>query len=117
MYVCYFLYVTGMRTSPYAAVVRDSRVRRLLPGFAVSYLGDGMTAIAVSWLALQIAPPGSRGLWVALAVAAYTFPGAIGTFALAGLLRGRPGAQLVIWNSWLRALSLGTVAVTAAVAP
>jgi MFS family permease len=97
--------------TPYAPVMRDRKVARLLPGFAVSYLGDGMSAIAVSWLALQIAPPGHRGLWVALAVAAYTFPGAIGTFALAGVLRHRPGAQLVIGDSWLRAICLGAVAI------
>jgi Major Facilitator Superfamily len=96
---------------PYATVVRDSRFGRLLPGLAVSYLGDGMSAIAVSWLALQIAPAGHGGRWVAVAAAAYTFPGAIGTFALARPLGGRPGAQLVGWNSTLRAASLGAIAV------
>ena len=79
-----------MRPTPYATVVRDPRVARLLPGFAASYLGDGMSAIAVSWLALQLAPPGHSGLAVAMAVAAYSFPAAIGTFALAAPLRGRP---------------------------
>lgn len=103
-----------MRPTPYATVVRDPRVGRLLPGFAASYLGDGMSAIAVSWLALQIAPPGHGGLAVAMAVAAYSFPAAIGTFALAAPLRGRPGTQLVTWDSCLRAGSLGAIAATAA---
>ena len=48
LYVLYILYVAGMRPTPYATVVRDPRVGRLLPGFAASYLGDGMSAIAVS---------------------------------------------------------------------
>jgi MFS family permease len=103
-----------MRSTPYAAVLRDRRVGRLLPGFTASALGDGMSAIAVSWLALQIAPAGHRGLWVALAVAAYTFPGALGTFVLAGPLHGRPGAQLVAWDSWLRAGCLGAIVLIAA---
>jgi len=30
--------------------------RRLILGFAVSYLGDGMSFVAVAWLAIQLAP-------------------------------------------------------------
>jgi MFS family permease len=113
--ILYVLYISGVRPSPYTPVLRDRQIARLLPGFALSYLGDGMSAIAVSWLALQIAPAGHRGLWVALAVAAYTFPSVIGTFALAGRLRNRPGAQLVTWDSWLRAACLGTAAALSGV--
>ena len=37
--------------------------RRILPGAAASALGDGMSAVAIAWLALKLAPAGSRGLW------------------------------------------------------
>jgi len=43
-----------------------------LPGLAVSALGDGMSVVAVSRLALRLAPAGQRGTWVAVAVAAYS---------------------------------------------
>ncbi|WP_203834756.1 MFS transporter [Winogradskya humida] len=102
-----------MRSSPYGPVLRDPRMRRLLPGFAASSLGDGMSAVAVSWLAIEIAPPDRHGMWVALAVAAYTLPGALGTFLLASVLRGRSGAQLVTWDSTLRAVALGAIAIVA----
>ena len=49
--------------------------RRLILGFAVSYLGDGMSFLAVAWLAIELAPQASAGLWVGGAVAAYTLPG------------------------------------------
>ncbi|WP_305782378.1 MFS transporter [Symbioplanes lichenis] len=100
--------------TPYGPVLRHPAVRRLLPGYAASALGDGMSAVAVSWLALELAPDEHRGLWVALAVAAFTFPGAAGTFLFSRLLRDRPGAQLVTWDSTLRAVTLGAIPVAAA---
>ncbi|WP_306211863.1 MFS transporter [Actinoplanes sp. RD1] len=100
--------------TPYGPVLRHRAVRRLLPGFAASALGDGMSAVAVSWLALELAPVGNRGMWVALAVTAYTFPGAVGTFVFARLLRHRSGAQLVTWDATLRAVTLGAIPVAAA---
>jgi MFS family permease len=106
------MYKTG--SAPYAPVLRNARVRRLLPGFATSFLGDGMSAIAVAWLAIEIAPPDRHSMWVSLAIAAYTFPAVIGTFALARLLRRRGGAQLVTWDATLRGLSLGAIAIAAA---
>jgi len=45
-------------------------MRRLLPGYALSALGDGMSAVAVAWLALQLAPAASRGAWTGAALAA-----------------------------------------------
>ncbi|MFI5938418.1 MFS transporter [Actinoplanes sp. NPDC051494] len=95
-------------------VLRDPCIRQLLPGFVASSLGDGMSAVAVSWLALQIAPTDRRGTAVALAVAAYTVPGVLGTFLLARPLRGRTGGQLVTGDSALRAVALGAIAVAAA---
>ncbi|GGM86029.1 MFS transporter [Dactylosporangium sucinum] len=84
-------------------------LRRLLPGLAFSALGDGMSIVAVSWLALELDP---RPTWVAVAVAAYSLPSALGGVLFARWLRTRPGAQLAGWNAVLRAGCLGAVAVT-----
>ena len=75
----------------------------------MSALGDGMSAVAIAWLALKLAPPGSRGLWVGAAVAAYSLPGAAGAVALRRWLRNRGGARLVFVNALLRALALGLI--------
>jgi hypothetical protein len=81
----------------------------VLPGAAASALGDGMSAVAIAWLALQLSPPGQRGLWVGAAVAAYSIPGAAGAVLLRRWLRNRRGAGLVSVNAVLRALALGLV--------
>jgi hypothetical protein len=75
----------------------------------MSALGDGMSAVAIAWLALKLAPPGSRGLWVGAAVAAYSLPGAAGAVALRRWLRGRGGARLAFVNAVLRAAALGLI--------
>ena len=56
------------RSSPYYPALSQPVFRKVLPGTAASALGDGMTAVAIAWLAIELAPPGSRGLWVVLAV-------------------------------------------------
>ncbi|MBO0808871.1 MAG: MFS transporter, partial [Actinobacteria bacterium] len=61
-----------------APVFASPVLRRLLPAFALSAIGDGMSAVGVAWLALRIAAPADRGLVVGVAVAAYTLPGAAG---------------------------------------
>lgn len=100
--------------SPYWPVIRHPVFGRVLPGLVLSGLGDGMSAVAVGWLALQLAPPEARGLWVGLAVAAYALPGALGALVFAPLLRGRGGAQLAAWDGLLRAVFLGAVPVLSA---
>jgi hypothetical protein len=70
------------RSSPYYPALSQPVFRKVLPGTAASALGDGMSAVAIAWLAIELAPPGSRGLWVGAAVAAYSLPGAIGAVAL-----------------------------------
>jgi|SRR5690348_14033019 len=98
-----------VRASPYYPALVHPVFRRILPGAAASALGDGMSAVAIAWLALKLAPAGSRGLWVGAAVAAYTLPGAVGAIALRRWLSGRPGAGLVIVNAVLRGAALGLV--------
>jgi len=104
-----------MAGTPYWPVLSHPLLRRLLPGFVVSSLGDGMAVVAVSWLALELTPAPNRGLWVAGAVAAYTLPGAAGALLLGRLLRHRAPARLVGWDATLRAGALGAIPVASAV--
>ncbi|MFE6749694.1 MFS transporter [Kitasatospora purpeofusca] len=85
--------------------------RRLLPALAVSDLGDGMSAVAVPWLALQLAPSGRAGLFVGAAVAAYVLPGALGALLLGRRLRGLPARRLIRADAWTRAVLLGAIPV------
>ncbi|MBO4142327.1 MFS transporter [Micromonospora tulbaghiae] len=96
---------------PYRPVLGQPVLRRLLPGLATSALGDGLALVAVTWLALQLAPDGQRGTWTAFAVAAYTLPGAAGTVLLGRWLGGRSGAQLAGWDATVRAAALGAIPV------
>ncbi|WP_234327722.1 MFS transporter [Streptomyces sp. NRRL F-2664] len=100
-----------LRSSPYWPVVGHPTLRRVLPGFAVSSLGDGMDVVAVSWLAIEIAPAANRGVWVATAAAAYTVAGAAGALLLGRFLRHRPPTRLVGWDAALRAAALGAIPV------
>lgn len=86
-------------------------LRRVLPGFAASSVGDGMAVVAVSWLAIELAPADGRGIWVAPAAAAYTLPGAVGALLLGRFLRHRRPTRLVGWDAALRAGALGAIPV------
>ena len=99
------------RASPYRPVLAHPTLRRVLPGLAVSALGDGMAVVAVTWLALQLAGPDRRGFWVGLAVAAYTLPSVLGTLVLSRWLAGRDGARLAGWDATLRAAALAAVPI------
>src|ERR1700754_920977 len=85
------------RRSPYWPVITNPTMKRVLPGIATSALGDGMSSVAISWLAIELAPPGQRGLWVAVALAAYGLPGALGAILFSKLMSGRDGAQMAGW--------------------
>ncbi|WP_249713806.1 MFS transporter [Rhizomonospora bruguierae] len=97
--------------SPYRPVLRHPVLRRLLPGFAVSAVGDGMSLVGISWLALDLAPPGRGPAWVAVALAAYSLPSAAGVVLLGRYLGGRPAAQLGLWDAVLRGVLLGAIPV------
>ena len=84
-------------------------LRRLLPAFAVSAVGDGMSAVDVAWLAIRIAPPADRDLVVGMAVAAYTLPGAAGAVLLARPLRALASRHLVAADAALRAVTLSVI--------
>ena len=92
-------------------LLRDRRARRLLSGLGVSSFGDGMSTVTIAWLAVRTAPTGELGLYVGLAVAAYTLPGALGALTLGRYLRHRPARALVLANCVLRAGFLGAVVV------
>jgi Major Facilitator Superfamily len=92
-----------------APVLASSVLRRLLPAFALSAVGDGMSAVGVAWLAIRIASPADRGLVVGMAVAAYALPGAAGAVLLARPLRALTGQHLVAADAALRAVTLAVI--------
>jgi MFS transporter, DHA3 family, macrolide efflux protein len=92
-----------------APVFASPVLRRLVPAFALSAIGDGMSAVGVAWLALRIAGPADRDLVVGVAVAAYTLPGAAGAVLLARPLRALSGRQLVGADATLRAVGLSMI--------
>jgi MFS family permease len=107
----------GLKMIPqtYRPLLRDRRARRLLSGLGVSSLGDGMSLVTIAWLAVRTAPAGEAGLFVGLAIAAYTLPGAVGALALGSYLRHRPARALVLANCLLRTGFLGGIVVLAAI--
>ncbi|MDH6109047.1 MFS family permease [Kitasatospora sp. MAP12-15] len=89
----------------------DRRFCRLLPVFTLSDLGEGMSTVAVAWLALALAPASAPGVLVGAAVAAYILPGVLGALALGRWMRRLPARQLLVVDGWLRAVLLGAVPV------
>ncbi len=103
-----------LRAWAYWPALTNPVLRRLLPGYTLSALGDGMSVVAIAWLALRLAPPGRAGLWVGAAVAAYTLPGVLGMVAFRRWLRGRRSTVLAGADAALRALALGAAGLLAA---
>ena len=97
------------QASAFAPVMVSPMLRRLLPAFAVSAVGDGMSAVGVAWLAIRIAAPADSGLLVGMAVAAYTLPGAAGAVLLARPLRALAARRLVAADATLRAVTLSVI--------
>jgi MFS family permease len=95
--------------SAYRPVLANREFRRLLLGFAVSYLGDGMSFVAVPWLAIELAPQATAGLWVGGAVAAYTLPGVAGALVLGRRLRRVSARRLLLADNVVRGVALGAV--------
>ncbi|MFC6023161.1 MFS transporter [Plantactinospora solaniradicis] len=95
----------------YRATLGVPAFRRLLSALVGSHLGDGMSVVAIAWLALRLAPPEQAGLLIGVAVAAYTLPAAAGALLLARWLSRVPARRLVIANAGLRAGALGAIVV------
>src|SRR6266540_2310042 len=95
--------------SAYRPVLANRVFRRLIRGFAVSYLGDGMSFVAVAWLAIELAPQATAGLWVGGAVAAYTLPGVVGALVFGRRLRRVPAGRLLLADNVVRGVFLGAV--------
>jgi MFS family permease len=95
--------------SAYRPVLAERVFRRLLLGFGVSYIGDGMSFVAVAWLAIELAPRATAGLWVGGAVAAYTLPGVLGAFVFGRRLRRMPAKRLLLADNVVRAVFLGAI--------
>jgi MFS family permease len=95
--------------SAYRPPLADRFVRRLILGFAVSYLGDGMSFVAVAWLAIALAPHATVGLWVGGAVAAYTLPGVLGALVFGRRLRRVPARRLLLADNVVRGVFLGAI--------
>lgn len=94
---------------PYRSLFADRTFRRLMPVFALSDLGDGMTVVAVAWLALALGPEGGQGTLAGIAVAAYVLPGALGALVLGRWMRRLPAQRLLVTDAALRAVLLGAV--------
>jgi MFS family permease len=95
----------------YRSLLEDGRTRLLLIGLGASSLGDGLSTVTIAWLAVRIAPPSGVGLFVGLAVAAYTLPGVIGAVGFGPLLRGRSARAMLLGHCLLRTGCLGGIAV------
>ncbi|KOU68254.1 MFS transporter [Streptomyces sp. IGB124] len=100
---------TRLLPQAYRPLFAHAGFKRLLPALAASDLGDGMSVVAVAWLAIEIAPPGRSGLLLGAALAAYALPGALGALLFGRLLRRLPAARLLAADSRIRAVLLGCV--------
>ncbi|MGW2273971.1 MFS transporter [Streptomyces yangpuensis] len=106
---------TRLLPQAYRPLFAHAGFKRLLPALAASDLGDGMSVVAVAWLAIEIAPPGRSGLLLGAALAAYALPGALGALLLGRRLRRLPAARLLAADSRIRAVLLGCVPLAWAV--
>ena len=105
----------GLFASSYLSALEAPGARPLLAAIAVSYLGDGMSAVTIVWLAIQIAPTVHGSLFVGAAVAAYGLPTVVGTFALGRFLHRRSARTLVLTDSAVRTTLLATIAILRAI--
>ncbi|MET9693686.1 MFS transporter [Streptomyces sp. NPDC006514] len=100
---------TRLLPRSYRPLFAHADFRRLLPALAASDLGDGMSVVAVAWLAIEIAPPGRSGMLLGAALAAYALPGAAGALLFGRWLRRLPAGRLLVADSRIRAVLLGCV--------
>lgn len=92
------------------APLRSTAFASLFAGYTVSALGNGMSAVAISWLAIELAHGHDPGLLVGAAVAAFTLPGVLAALAAGRVLRRLDPRLLVLAEALLRAAALGAIA-------
>jgi len=68
-----------------------------------------MSFVAVAWLAIELAPQATAGLWVGAAVAAYTLPGVVGALVFGRRLRLVLPRRVLLADSVVRGVFLGAV--------
>lgn len=90
-------------------------MRRLLLGYGVSLLGDGMSIVSVAALALRIGAGPHRSLIVGASVAAASLPAVVGVVALRRRLTHLSSRQLVLLDCALRGMAMAAIAITRAV--
>lgn len=70
-----------------------------------------MSLVVIAWLAITIAPPSQRGVWTALALAAFSLPASLGTVLFGRWAARLPGARLVVADATMRMVLLTAIAV------
>ena len=100
-----------MKLATYRRLLADRQTRRFLAGLGVSALGDGLSIVTIAWLAVVAAPAGDSGVFVGVAIAAYTLPGVIGAVVLRRYVATRTAREMVLGHAALRAVCLGLIAV------
>ncbi|GAA3636291.1 MFS transporter [Kineosporia mesophila] len=79
-----------------------------MPGLTFSYLGDGISAVAVVLLAQELT---GRVALVGLAVTVSSLPGAVGALLLGRQMSRFSGADLARWDATWRFVTLGSVPI------
>jgi hypothetical protein len=105
-----------VRGSPYYPALSHPVLRRVLPGAAASALGDGMSAVAIAWLALKLAlklapepsPPDALAQVIAARSSLLIVASPVGT-ALGGPLVAALGARGTLLASALATIALALV--------
>src|ERR671918_2695029 len=100
-----------MRLETYRRLLANGQTRCFLAGLGVSSLGDGLSIVTIAWLAVVAAPAGDSGIFVGVAVAAYTLPGVIGAVLLRRFVANRPAREMVLGHAALRAVCIGLIAI------
>jgi MFS family permease len=100
-----------MKLETYRRLLANRQTRRFLAGLGISALGDGLSVVTIAWLAVVAAPAGDSGIFVGIAVAAYTLPGVIGAVLLRRYVANRPAREMVLGHAALRAACIGIIAV------
>src|SRR6266511_4086653 len=97
-----------LRDHPYVGVLRNRHLRRLYLGIFVSSIGDGVAAVTVPWLALEVAGTVNRAFAVAAAATLAFLPGIpLSLVAVTGHLALGPYLIILAVSSLTRTLVAG----------